>query len=876
MTSPITVVIVPHTHWDREWYEPEARFRQRLVAALDDALDRLASGELGMFLLDGQTVLLRDYLSVRPERAADVRRLVRAGRLLVGPWYVLADELLPADETLVRNLLVGRADGRRHGGWLAVGYSPDAFGHPAALPTILRGFGIAHAIVWRGCTGEQGADLFRWRSPDGSSVLLHHLPPPGYELGANLPRERAALQRRWSEIRGVLEPRAAHGVLLLLNGADHHAPQQHLPEIVRRLGGLAPRHRFRVGSPADYFAALPRAPAIPIVDGELRRADGHAWALQGTLATRTGLKQRIAEAERLLLRWAEPQAALAWVAGGADRRALLDAAWRAHLENCFHDTICGTTSDEVAWTAGLRTRSVAVQARGVLDDALHERLGQDRGRARHARSRWSPTLVVVNPSPFARGGVLEATVTFPRRQVVVGRAPTAAARRSAPPPGAVALVDGRGASLPLQVLDRQAAWERLDSPRDYPAQDEVWAYRVALYARDVPALGTRAYRARDRGGAARLAERVGARGRSITAPWCRVTGGDRTGFSLHERETKRRWHALGHLVSEHDLGDTYTFQPARGGRPRRAVWGRARTVWRGPLVAALAREFRIGDAVRGTVYARLDAGSRLVRVVVEGENRAGQHRLRLALPLGDAGRRGRTLADMAYGSVTRQREALDVPRFSREWPVATAPMHRWVSVPDGLTLFARGLYEYELAADGTLWITLLRSVAELSRGDLAARPGHAGWPVATPNALEFGRFRTELAFATETVADDRGPAAWDRVERLAEEFHAPLGGRMFRYGLACPERLRGPELSGAGLALKAVKPSADGRALVLRCVNVTATSVVGAWHLPFRARRAERARLDERATGRLPVRSGGRVVRFDAGPREVVTVRVEP
>src|SRR5687767_7693444 len=103
------VVVVPHTHWDREWYEPAARFRQRLVVAIDRLLDILERDpEFRCFLLDGQAALADDYLEVRPEQHARLTALARAGRILLGPWYVLSDELLSSDESLVRNLLLGR------------------------------------------------------------------------------------------------------------------------------------------------------------------------------------------------------------------------------------------------------------------------------------------------------------------------------------------------------------------------------------------------------------------------------------------------------------------------------------------------------------------------------------------------------------------------------------------------------------------------------------------------------------------------------------------------------------------------------------------------------------------------------------------------
>ena len=138
-----TLHLVPHTHWDREWYLPFQVFRLKLVHLMDLLLDTLERDPaFTSFTLDGQTSVLEDYLELRPERRADVEHLVRQGRLLIGPWYVLPDEFLVSPEALIRNLLAGRADGRAFGGCMDVGYVPDPFGHIGQLPQILAGFGI--------------------------------------------------------------------------------------------------------------------------------------------------------------------------------------------------------------------------------------------------------------------------------------------------------------------------------------------------------------------------------------------------------------------------------------------------------------------------------------------------------------------------------------------------------------------------------------------------------------------------------------------------------------------------------------------------------------------------------------------------------------
>jgi hypothetical protein len=49
----------------------------------------------------------------------------------------------------------------------------------------------------------------------------------------------------------------------------------------------------------------------------------------------------------------------------------------------------------------------------------------------------------------------------------------------------------------MQVLRWYRGYHRLDSPSDYPIQHEVAAFRVALEASDVPALGMRSFEVRE-------------------------------------------------------------------------------------------------------------------------------------------------------------------------------------------------------------------------------------------------------------------------------------------------------------------------------------------------------------------------------------------
>ncbi len=61
------IAIVPHTHWDREWYKSYQDFRLALVELIDTLIPLLESdASYPYFMLDGQMAVVDDYLEVRP------------------------------------------------------------------------------------------------------------------------------------------------------------------------------------------------------------------------------------------------------------------------------------------------------------------------------------------------------------------------------------------------------------------------------------------------------------------------------------------------------------------------------------------------------------------------------------------------------------------------------------------------------------------------------------------------------------------------------------------------------------------------------------------------------------------------------------------
>jgi alpha-mannosidase len=338
-------LVVAHTHWDREWYLPFEQFRLRLGSVLDGVLETLErDASFHSFTLDGQAIVLEDYVDVRPDNEPRLRALLAAGRLEAGPWYVLPDEILVGAESLVRNLLLGRRVCRRFGVEpSAAGYEPDSFGHPAQLPQVLAGFGLDTFLFSRGL-GDELDDVgvvFQWRAGGSEVTACQFL--PHYDNFARLTWYGDAAERVTGIVGrfGELLERAGQETILLADGSDHLPIEPELPEICT---ALAERFgtEFRIGRYSEF---APRNDALPVHEGELAGSRLQNL-LRGVNSARIYLKQANERAERRLLS-VETVAALHALGGAAYPAEDLRLAWRDLLRNHPHDSICGCSCDEV-------------------------------------------------------------------------------------------------------------------------------------------------------------------------------------------------------------------------------------------------------------------------------------------------------------------------------------------------------------------------------------------------------------------------------------------------------------------------------------------------------------------------------------------------
>ncbi len=845
--------LVSHTHWDREWYRTFESFRARLVDTIDRVLELVAEDPGYRFLLDGQTIVLEDYLAVRPERRKDVEAAVREGRVAIGPWYVQPDSLLPSGEAHLRNLLEGRRSGAAFGPVSTVAYTPDSFGHPAQFPQLFAGFGLSAFVYWRGNPSALAAlpPEYRWQAPDGSSLIGCHL-GAGYFNAGNVARDPATAAGKIDHLAEKLVARTRQDRVLLMNGFDHAAPCAEAGPIASALAALT-GWDVRRALVDDFIDGIDLE--LPVFRGEL--VGGCAGPLlPGVWSARPGLKLRNRTCEALLERLAEPFAALAWLHGLEDERPSLRAAWRELLRNQAHDSIGGCSIDRVHAQMEPRYDACEELARETTLRALERLSGH--GVARVTPSGDAIELAVWNPSPFPRAGVARfALDPWPSMQTD-DSSPFFLRWLLPPRAGTGFRADGVPARVVAGNPDGRFLIAAASEARD-----------LELVVGEIPAFGWRRVRLE---ASAESAPDVVDAGREIDCGELGVQAADDGTLSV--RFAARRFDGLCALEDAGDRGDSYDADPIEVGEPtlhsvsverRRHASGICELevvrVLRVPARLDASRERRSDETteLRVAIRARVAPGEPGVALAVRVENTAEDHRLRLVFPSGAPC--AEFLAATTFDAALRSTASVDATGWIHPPPTTFA--QQGFVCANGLSVVAPGLPEAEVRPDGAIALTLVRAVGWLSRADLRTRPGPAGPQLAVPAAQAPGTLEANLRLLD---AHDSRRAASD-----AREVEIPLqavtisGTPRVREGVALVS------LEPRTLVLSALKPAEDGDGLVVRVQNPGNSSVRAVLRTGFALAAAHALRLDESATDTALEATPDRVT-FEVPPHALRTL----
>src|SRR4051812_47626195 len=783
----LDIHVVSHTHWDREWYLTYEQFRLRLVTLVDRLLDLLDSDPAYKhFHLDGQTIVLEDYLEIRPEQESRLREAIEGGRILIGPWYVMPDEFLVSGESLVRNLLRGHRISREFGSPMPVGYLPDLFGHVGQMPQIWRQFGLDNTILWRGFGGRDAE--YWWTAPDGSRVLMLHLPPEGYCNARRIVFDPDAMMARAAEKIEYERGRTRTGQALLMNGVDHVEPQTEVPMLVDKLSAI-PGQRAAHSTLPEYVAAVrarvqAESPVLDTVAGELRGGTDYANLLPGVLSARVYLKQQNARVQTLLESYAEPLSVFAAVLGARYPDGELRHAWKTLLQNHPHDSICGCSIDAV------HEENMTRFARaGQVGDALVERALDTIADSVPAAPRGGLRALVVNIDAAERSQVVDAFIDLPIDSAEPSRTvdPQALDRPVVFWPataGVSRILDSAGVPVEFQLLGEERIVTHVMSRFETPWALNTRRLHVLWWAPSLPPCG---YAAFDVELAGASGERVLAGdGTASTAPYSStygrrmVTADNRSAenerlhlvvnddgtFDVIDKASGSVCHEDAMIEDVGDVGDEYNYSPPSADRrittadarivgitrtkagPLRASF-RVDMDFRLPAAATIDRAGRADETVSVpiSIEAALDAGSPRVSFAIAVDNRARDHRLRVLFPTG-ASTVSTARADTAFDVVERAARVPVPATIKNEAPVSSAPMISFVDAGDdraGATVVGKGMMEYEISGEPpAIALTLIGARVDAPRDDLVPRPpGHAGPPRPPPPAHCLVRNRFE-------------------------------------------------------------------------------------------------------------------------------------
>jgi len=903
--SKVKVILVSHTHWDREWYYTFDQYRYRLVQAIDKALEIFDKyPEFHSFMLDGQVAPVLDYLEVKPERREELVKRIKEGKLLIGPWFIQPDEFLVSGESLVRNLMLGIRTAEKLGKVMKIGYLPDTFGHTAQLPQMLKGFDLDTFFFHRGMPPifEESGTPFIWKAPDGSRVLAFYL-YRGYCNLMDLPPDPEKARQL---ILGLYETWRKHlkvSVLPGMVGCDHHLPREYIPKIAKELKDKLPFEVVQGSLEEVVEIALKEKKGLKEIKGELLSSH-YSPVLYGTWSSRTYLKQKVFENEVLLTYLVEPLWTISWILGADYPGKYIWLAWKYLLLSQPHDSICGCSIDEVHRECVSRLDKARTLAEELLECTgrrfsiinyyVTRRAGYNLKwhALPYINSRINMTfekdadfyLTAFNTLPWERKTPVKLTI-MPRTvdekfvETFLEKSPEGykLALDKIKEKGEIkidfidkALKDSTGKIIPIQVKKKPNG-----------AVEVTWAD-------ELPPLGYKCYAVVSYKSSYESDLKTGEN--FIENQFLRIEFDLEKGgvFKVIDKRSGRVYKGLNLLEDNGDKGDEYDYSPPEEDRVIKsseseatleivekgsvAVTAKLSFTMRLPKSLTPDRKARspIKVDIPVEVYVTLYTSIPRIDVKTVFFNIAKDHRLRVVFPTGI--KAGKHFAETHYYVIERENRPpyYYIRENGEKVYLATYPTRLWVGVLDengGLVVATKGLYEYEVreGENGSEIIyTLMRCVGWLSRSDLLTRPRGAGPQVETPDAQNIGERIFEYTIIPLTKKDlfEASQKAREYVVPAVAHEDLPHKGTL-------PPQYSFLRVNGA--ILTAFKKCEDDDTIIVRIFNPLGEDKLAILEFYKELTKAWFTNLNEKPVKEVPVK--GNRVEVKLKPYEIKTIK---
>ena len=880
-----TFAVISHTHWDREWYLPFEKFRIRLVDLIDNLLAILKSSPEYRFHLDAQTIVLEDYLELRPNNKALLKKYIKEGRILVGPWYVQNDFNLTSGEATVRNLIIGQSIADEFGNCMRIGYAADQFGLISQLPQLFTQMGLDSCIFGRGANLPDTPPQLYWEGAD-KSVIYCEFMKWWYNNLQRLPSDTNEAAKLIKQKTDSMDPFMQTNNYMLMNGVDHLEAQEDLLPILDAVRKNLPED---VEIFQDIFTDFAKRSQkfiqdnkieLKTLEGELRYG-GEDKVLTGTLSSRVYLKQANAAAQTALEKYVEPLYAMLDGKGTEDYpKDHLTYLWKLLIKNHPHDSICGCSVDSVHRHMVDRYERIKENTdelirRGMQSIADHA--------DRKCFNGSDYTLTVFTPVPYNGDYTVSAEIMIPENEGIKN----------------FELLRANGKKLPFTVTyARRGGYSSL-SPVNLPGDVTVMRYGIR-FTLPFSGAGYEILTVRPCEGEMTVTN-------SASNPAymendylrCEINGNGTV--TVTDKATGKLYHGLFALEDTEEAGDEYVHRETEGAitYTSHGVSAEIRTVEQN--AHCQSREITYGlkidrdgeKTIPVTVLLTLAKGSRVLEAEVKLTNTAKDHRIRVLVPTYI--KTAETYAGMPYDCVRRPISADD--NYRRQ------PNNGYVAVTDGkcgAAILDEGLYEYEHKGDntGTVALTLLRATGTVNWfKDKETTPEE--W--ISPEAQCMGENTARFGFCPFAgTVEDSG------IFMEAEMFSAPplthsapidmrklMSGRPFVQGTdigGCifyrqpnhadkklPTALQTLKLSGDNgkIVMTASKKAENGCSRIVRMFNTSESEVEFTVFVDKRLRNIAKLSPDERVVLEPSIPFDGRKIRLTARPKEIITLEIK-
>jgi mannosylglycerate hydrolase len=847
------VHIVPHMHWDREWYFSTEESRILLVNNMEEIMEMLENNpEYPYYVLDGQTSILEDYFAVKPENKDRVKKLVQEGKLIIGPWYTQTDEMVVGGESIVRNLLYGLKDSEEFGSPMMIGYLPDSFGQSSQMPQILNGFDIKYSIFWRGTSERHGTDKteFYWESTDGSKVLVQLL-PLGYAIGKYLPEDEEKLKERIDKYFTVLDKGATTENLVLPNGHDQMPIQKNIFTIMEKLQHLYPDREFFLSKYENVFAEIEKNQALPTIQGEF--LDGKYMRVHRSIySTRMDIKAANARIENKITNILEPLASIAYSLGFDYHHGLIEHIWKEIMKNHAHDSIGCCCSDKVHreimnrfFIAEEKTDRLIDFYKRKITDSIETDRTEDR-------------LTAFNLLPYERTEVVTTTV--------ITKLPS------------FSLEDEAGNMIPFEVLTKEELDPGLIDRQivHYGNYDPFYKYTIQLKD-SIPAMGYKTYFVV---GTKKSMTNTLVSKDSVETDYYTVTVNPNGTLNIWDKRLEKEFSNVLLLENGGDDGDEYDFSPLPD---EKLIYSDA--VNADVKIAQNQYEAHIDIQLKLDVPGNLENRclhhvdgfvevhwkvtipnhQPILKVEAEMNNQAKDHRLRTLIPTGIAS--SFSVSDNQFGLIKRDvyDSAMDVWEKENwdERPDSIYPMLSFVGLSNeerGVSVLTNSTREYEIVGDNhdTIALTLFRCVGFLGKEEMLRRPGRpSGIKLPTPDSQMIGKLKLNFAVTTH-----KGSTTNANLARTAKEYNTPIqtynkipfnAMKLNPSGIMVPMHYSLLQETSHDTVLSTLKKAEKEDRFVLRFFNPTETERQGSFTLNLTVDNINEGNLNEKEISPLQI-----------------------